>query len=100
MALRADPIVSQGATPTRAAGPRHLGARRGRRTQTLLVAPLTAALALGLLTAGSSAAATSHRLHLFNTGIGSWDWPSYGHDAQHTFHGRTTLNQTRDRGVP
>ena len=20
-----------------------------------------------------------------------WDWPTYGHDAQHTFHGRTTL---------
>ena len=25
------------------------------------------------------------------TGIGPWDWPSYGHDAQHTFQGRTTL---------
>jgi outer membrane protein assembly factor BamB len=24
--------------------------------------------------------------------VGSWDWPSFGHDAQHTFHGRTTLN--------
>src|SRR6202035_3290706 len=84
-------------TPTRAAGARHLGGRRGRRAQTLLVAPLTAALALGLFTAGTSAAATPHRLHLFNTGIGSWDWPSYGHDAQHTFHGRTTLNQTRAR---
>ncbi len=24
-------------------------------------------------------------------GTGAWDWPSYGHDAQHTFHGRTTL---------
>ncbi len=22
---------------------------------------------------------------------GPWDWPTYGHDAQHTFHGRTTL---------
>ena len=22
---------------------------------------------------------------------GAWDWPTYGHDAQHTFHGRTTL---------
>jgi glucose dehydrogenase len=23
-----------------------------------------------------------------------WDWPTYGHDAQHTFHGPTTLNQS------
>jgi polyvinyl alcohol dehydrogenase (cytochrome) len=25
--------------------------------------------------------------------IGAWDWPGYGHDAQHTFHGRTTLTE-------
>jgi outer membrane protein assembly factor BamB len=25
---------------------------------------------------------------------GPWDWPTYGHDAQHTFHGRTTLTTT------
>ena len=25
---------------------------------------------------------------------GPWDWPTYGHDAQHTFHGRTTLTET------
>ncbi len=25
---------------------------------------------------------------------GPWDWPTYGHDAQHTFHGRTTLTPT------
>ena len=25
------------------------------------------------------------------TPAGRWDWPGYGHDAQHTFHGRTTL---------
>ncbi|HEY5025299.1 MAG TPA: PQQ-binding-like beta-propeller repeat protein [Acidimicrobiales bacterium] len=24
---------------------------------------------------------------------GLWDWPTYGHDAQHTFHGRTTLTK-------
>jgi polyvinyl alcohol dehydrogenase (cytochrome) len=23
--------------------------------------------------------------------VGPWDWPSFGHDAQHTFEGRTTL---------
>jgi polyvinyl alcohol dehydrogenase (cytochrome) len=25
--------------------------------------------------------------------VNPWDWPSYGHDAQHTFHGRTTLTE-------
>ena len=25
---------------------------------------------------------------------GPWDWPTYGHDAQHTFHGRTTLTKS------
>ena len=29
--------------------------------------------------------------------VSSWDWPGYGHDAQHTFHGRTTLTQTSVR---
>jgi len=28
---------------------------------------------------------------------GPWDWPTYGHDAQHTFHGRTTLTETTAR---
>ncbi len=35
-------------------------------------------------TSGPTSAATS-------TVPGPWDWPTYGHDAQHTFHGRTTL---------
>jgi polyvinyl alcohol dehydrogenase (cytochrome) len=26
--------------------------------------------------------------------LGAWDWPGYGHDAQHTFHGRTTLTES------
>jgi polyvinyl alcohol dehydrogenase (cytochrome) len=26
--------------------------------------------------------------------VSTWDWPSYGHDAQHTFHGRTTLTES------
>ncbi len=28
------------------------------------------------------------------TKAGAWDWSTYGHDAQHTFHGRTTLTPT------
>ena len=31
------------------------------------------------------------------TPVSSWDWPSYGHDAQHTFHGRTTLTESSVR---
>ncbi len=26
--------------------------------------------------------------------VGPWDWPTYGHDAQHTFNGRTTLTES------
>lgn len=28
---------------------------------------------------------------------GPWDWPTYGHDAQHTFHGQTTLTEDSAR---
>jgi len=31
------------------------------------------------------------------TAPGPWDWPTYGHDAQHTFHGRTTLTAATAR---
>ena len=30
---------------------------------------------------------------------GPWDWPTYGHDAQHTFHGRTTLTGASVKGL-
>ncbi len=33
------------------------------------------------------------------TPVSSWDWPSYGHDAQHTFHGRTTLTESTVRSL-
>ncbi len=33
------------------------------------------------------------------TPVSSWDWPSYGHDAQHTFHGRTTLTESSVRNL-
>ena len=29
--------------------------------------------------------------------VSPWDWPGYGHDAQHTFHGRTTLTESSVR---
>jgi len=28
---------------------------------------------------------------------GPWDWPTFGHDAQHTFAGRTTLTESSVR---
>jgi outer membrane protein assembly factor BamB len=40
----------------------------------------------GLATASPSIATTRAP-----SAIGAWDWPTYGHDAQRTFHGRTTL---------
>jgi polyvinyl alcohol dehydrogenase (cytochrome) len=39
--------------------------------------------------AGDASATTVHR----DPGPGRWDWPTYGHDAQHTFAGRTTLTR-------
>jgi polyvinyl alcohol dehydrogenase (cytochrome) len=54
---------------------------------------LAACLAAGTLASGSPATVTLHR----HSVVGTWDWPSYGHDAQHTFHGRTTLTK---RAVP
>ena len=63
-----------------------------------------AALALGatLLAAASGAGASAGAAARPAAGAGPvsvspWDWPGYGHDAQHTFHGRTTLTQTSVR---
>jgi polyvinyl alcohol dehydrogenase (cytochrome) len=33
------------------------------------------------------------------TRIGHWDWPTYGHDAQHTFNGRTTITPESAAGL-
>ncbi len=30
---------------------------------------------------------------------GPWDWPTYGHDAQHTFDGRTTLTEATAKSL-
>ncbi len=46
--------------------------------------------ALGVL-AGCSAGAASPGAAAHDHAPGPWDWPGYGHDTQHTFHGRTTL---------
>jgi len=57
---------------------------------------LAGALAAGLLLAacGSSAPSSTAGPGYTSVQPGPWDWPSYGHDAQHTFDGRTTLTGT------
>jgi outer membrane protein assembly factor BamB len=40
---------------------------------------------------GAAGATTSSQRPALVDPPGPWDWPTYGHDAQHTFHGRTTL---------
>ena len=55
-------------------------------------------VSLGVTVALTAAgcASTSPTAHVVNTGPtvpSPWDWPTYGHDAQHTFHGRTTLTE-------
>jgi outer membrane protein assembly factor BamB len=54
------------------------------------------AIALALLAANSATRAghaDAKHTPADATPIGAWDWPSYGHDAQHTFSGRTTLTK-------
>jgi len=47
----------------------------------------------GAATASATAASTA----AVPTAVSPWGWPSYGHDAQHTFHGRTTLTPSSVR---
>ncbi len=50
---------------------------------------LLATAALALLAAGAPPAAAAGAAR--GVPPGPWDWPTYGHDAQHTFHGATTI---------
>ena len=45
------------------------------------------------LHAGRGCACHGRRSHAADPRAGPWDWPTYGHDAQHTFAGRTTLTE-------
>lgn len=47
-------------------------------------------MAAAVLLAACSSTSTSPAASA-GSAPGPWDWPTYGHDAQHTFHGRTTL---------
>lgn len=87
----------------------HAGtAGRGPGTPSLSARRLLAAVAGSLLcsvacsvgTAGASAGAVGTAGAAAASGKatgaapGYWDWPTYGHDAQHTFAGRTTLTKS------
>lgn len=57
---------------------------------------MMAAVAAGVVLNGCGTAPAPRRppvpdVAAVPTAVDQWDWPSYGHDAQHTFHGRTTL---------
>ena len=59
---------------------------------TTLAGAFGGSLGVGLLPSTAvGAAAPSAASGVVPSTISPWDWPSYGHDAQHTFHGRTTL---------
>ena len=63
---------------------------------TLVAGALAAVVLAGCSAAGDAAAVVSAPPADTHVAPGAWDWPTYGHDAQHTFHGRTTLT---DGGV-
>lgn len=60
-----------------------------RRTAPVWLAALCVAVAWGGVP--PAAATTKTRTIRAGASPGPWDWPTYGHDAQHTFHGLTTL---------
>ncbi len=50
---------------------------------------MTAATVVGCSSSHATARAPRPR-----PSLSTWDWPTYGHDAQHTFNGRTTLTKS------
>jgi glucose dehydrogenase len=54
------------------------------------------AVAIGVAGVGASSAGAGRTAGARGaaTRIAPDDWPTYGHDAQHTFHGRTTITPT------
>ena len=56
--------------------------------------PARNADATGSTTSAPATSGTVPTAPAVPTTPGPWDWPTYGHDAQHTFHGRTTLTET------
>ena len=82
-------------TPRRArSGPRGAASvARDRRRRATVAAALAGFGAM----APSGASVSAGHPAAVPAAPGPWDWPTYGHDAQHTFHGRTTLTKTSVR---
>jgi polyvinyl alcohol dehydrogenase (cytochrome) len=57
---------------------------------------LASALVVAIVLVGCGGSTSSSAKGVNNAPMvpGQGDWPTYGHDAQHTFHGRTTLTMT------
>jgi outer membrane protein assembly factor BamB len=67
-----------------------------RRVSLVTLAVATFVAGLG---AASVSAAPTGAARTAGTPIGPGDWPTYGHDAQHTFHGQTTITPTTAGGL-
>jgi outer membrane protein assembly factor BamB len=58
-----------------------------------------ATVVTGLTAPGGGAAATEGTTMAAATRISRWDWPAYGHDAQHTFAGGTMITSQSAAGL-
>jgi polyvinyl alcohol dehydrogenase (cytochrome) len=69
---------------------------RNRRARSRPRIGLLRILAGALLSAGvlAGCASGTQSTNASTASVSSWDWPTYGHDAQHTFHGVTTLTDS------
>ena len=68
--------------------------RSARAVGSLLVAGLAVVAGWPGAAPLSAGAAPSAATGIVPAAISPWDWPSYGHDAQHTFSARTTLTES------
>ncbi len=91
-------------TPARRRAPGRVAERVAGRVAVLALASTLAACGASTLAAHradtsttTTAATPSAPAPAVPTTPGPWDWPTYGHDAQHTFHGRTTLTSSTVR---
>jgi polyvinyl alcohol dehydrogenase (cytochrome) len=59
----------------------------------VVLAPVLVLAAALTGAAGPATPASSSMPAATGAAVSPWDWPGYGHDAQNTFHGRTTLTK-------
>jgi polyvinyl alcohol dehydrogenase (cytochrome) len=71
--------------------------RHGRAFGGLVAVIVVLVSSGGLIVPRALAATTSSVTPAIPGAESPWDWPSFGHDAQHTFHGRTTVTERSAR---